>query len=246
MRVMHAPQHVGQNIAHNARAVRALAPRSVGFTELDGGGRHASVSIVRKGLGPLYRLGVARHDASHSQEVPVAVRRTRRFRVTLVDAFQLSDDLPGKGIGNDRWMTIVEYERRGLLKTRKYVHIATHWNAALQNRETGELLRSDRVRTMAESAGPLLEVAIRRYLAAGFTVFVTGDFNYRRPRLGVKLWYWSPQEIFTRCGLAHREDGLDYIAWSRDMRLAKYTVIRPGAVNKSDHPWLIADLRRKR
>jgi hypothetical protein len=159
--------------------------------------------------------------------------------VTKVRVIQISTTQPGqKGIGNARFQINVERTRIGR-KRRKAVHIATHWNAVIQNKDTGEVLKTSRASAMVP-AGRILEHWIKQYLAQGYTVFVTGDFNWREKGKSSD-WWWAPENIFKRCGMHHFSVGLDWLAYSHDVIPRKPIQIIPAGTggNHSDHPWIV-------
>jgi len=240
---------MGDNLEHNLRSIAGLRPTWAGLTEQDAG-RVTTFLRIKATVGALYRI--LSHDrGGHSQECPILFKRTRRifWRITRNYAIQISDDLGEAGIANDRWMNLVEAERRGIWRRRsrpKLLLIWTHWNAAIQDRRTGDpLTHLPRWQAMNDKAGPFLEAAIRSGQAEGRDVIVGGDFNYR---VGAKSgnWYYAPENIFKRCRMKFHHEGLDYLAWSRGLRHDGVHVVMPNpsnpqALNRSDHPWLYAD-----
>jgi hypothetical protein len=246
MKIMHCPQHMGEGLAAGLRTVAKEHPLAVGFTELDLGPRDF-IGELRKGL-PGYRI-CAPDRGQHSREVPIALRegpRTQLERNTLV---QLSEDLPGNGTGNDRWMQIVRFQHAG----HPYFDVAVHWNAAIQNMRTGAMLHNDRVPATVDAARALLH-HVWILQAEGRQGWVHGDFNYRsmNPAEGWnlsddELWQWSPQACFKKLGLRSFETGLDYLAWTEGLRLtADPRIIERGtSENPSDHPWIVGTFERK-
>lgn len=252
MRFMHCPQHVGENLEHNAHAVNALHPDSVGFTELDSGA-HSGVQTLRRIL-TQYRVCAAAPAAGHEQEVPIALR-TRGFVSRVFTSYQsteshrVSPDLPGPGIGNDRHYTVVRLIRRGLPGTSYWrgAHLATHTNAALQG-PRGNVLDNERTR-VTEKAMREIEAKLHALIAEGRQVVVTGDFNYRTFHTpDFRYWEYSPQMMFKRLHMKYHEEGLDYLAWTPGLKLHEPVRVIPASsqLNASDHPWLIADLRYSR
>lgn len=241
MKIMHCPQRMGANLALNLETVREIAPLSVGFTELDLGQSDFTDELAAALT--TYQV-LAPDRGQHSREVPIALRRSPKTQLDGVELVQLSADLPGPGIGNDRWMNVVRFQHRG----DPYFHIATHWNAALQNRMTGRVLEGPRVRA-TETASRLLLTAVSQLREEGREGWVTGDFNYRVHHTpGFQLWEHSPQTVFTKINMAWFADGLDYLAWTPGLRLRKNHPIqvlkRDTENNRSDHPWLVGFFTR--
>jgi hypothetical protein len=241
MKIMHCPQRMGENLARNLATVRQLRPLSVGFTELDLGPKDATAALTQ-GL-PDHEI-LAPDRGEHSREVPIALRRGPATDLERVELIKLSRDIPGGGIGNDRWMNIVRFTHRG----HPYFHVATHWNAAIQDPATGKMKKNERVEATV-TASQRLVTEVGELIAEGREGWVTGDFNYRVHRKpGFRLWEHSPQTCFTTLGMTWFADGLDYLAWTSGLasRAGKgVESIAPGtAGNGSDHPWLVGRFTR--
>ena len=242
MKVMHAPQHIGEHLETNLRGVGRLRPLVAGFTELDPGKRSVMPTVRRC----LRAYSVCTDQVGpHSEEVAVAVRRSPFTKIQSVEVIQLARKVGEKGIGNDRYMTVVRYKRW----SHQYAHVATHWMAALQDRATGNVSVAGNRRAAAMvGAAEKLEGKIRELIDEGREVFVTGDFNYRiHSGAQFHLWDYSPEAIFNRLGMPFRGVGLDWMAWTPGMRLIDFKVLPKGkAPNLSDHPWLIGRFKRRK
>lgn len=241
MKIMHCPQHMGENLTRNLVTVRELEPLSVGFTELDMGPRDFTAALT-EGL-PDHAI-LAPDLGQHSREVPVALRQGPQTTLERVELIQLSHDIPGPGTGNDRWMNLVRFTHRG----HRYFHVATHWNAAIQDPATGEIKQNPRVDATV-TASRLLLTEIGQLIDEGREGWVTGDFNYRVHHVpGFQLWEHSPQTCFTKLGMTWFEDGLDYLAWTTGLALRTgkriETIARGTDRNGSDHPWLVGSFQR--
>ena len=241
MKIMHCPQHMGQNLSRNLETVRELAPLSVGFTELDLG-KTDLIGTLSAGLSGYQVLAPDR--SQHSREVPIALRSSVVTQLERVELIQLSHDIPGPGTGNDRWMNIVRFRHQ----ENPYFHVATHWNAAIQDRETGKMNDNPRV-DAAVTASRLLLTEVTQLLEEGREGWVTGDFNYRVHNTpGFQLWEHSPQSCFTKLAMTWFEDGLDYMAWTAGLQLRKNSQVeileRGTDRNGSDHPWLVGRFDR--
>jgi len=237
MRIMHAPSHVNQHVDSELESIYKINPLSVGRTEMDPG-RTSNVPAMRRIL-----HGYSVHTANigpHSQEVPIGLRMDDDVTDVHSHVTQLSQDL-GKGIGNDRYMTVVLFARKGS----EYFHIQTHWNAGIQAKGTGAILNNDRVKAM-EKAFHIMVHEASGLIAQGREGFISGDFNYRRPPIA-QLWDCSPQKLYSTLGMHYHEEGIDYIGWTKGMRQsAPVRVIARGTrINQSDHPWLVGHFVRK-
>jgi hypothetical protein len=246
MHFMHCPQRELTAVEHNARSVNALNPDSVGFTELDNG-PHSAISTLRRILYN-YRVCAAPPGATHSQEVPIALRTrgsltARLTRYQSTQSEQISPDVPGPGVGNDRHYTVVRFRRPRFAAA----HLATHTNAAIQG-PRGHVLDNERTKVTARAMREI-ESTIHALILEGREVVVTGDFNYRTHKTpGFVYWEFSPQAMFKRLHMKYHEEGLDYLAYTPGLRLHSPVRVIPvsSSLNQSDHPWLIADLRYRR
>lgn len=248
MKAMQAAQHIHEHAEQNMRTILALGPRSVGLTEMSAGPNDtASLDIAREILGPAgYTICTADDGGDHCHEVPVAFRAGRLYVIDQTTVTELSPNLPGDGLGNDRHLTIVRFHNR--LTGRKGAHAHTHWNAGLQGPH-GNMLDNDRVKA-AEVGSERMEHALQELLfGEGRDVQVTGDFNWRLHDndKGFHVWTHSPKAMFDRLGLTYVTSGLDWMAWSKGIkRVGTTQVIPPGHEgNGSDHPWIVARLRRR-
>lgn len=244
MRVMHCPTHTGENVQFNLNSVNTLRPTVVGFTEMY---RPESVRLAQISLTG-YQV-CSQDRGGHSQENLVAVKVKSPLRpfgasVQTHRTVRLSTNIPGPGTGNDRWMNVVRFTHRGT----NYAHIATHWNASIQNRNTGlvNIHTNDRAFAMVH-AFHVMDRTIAALKVEQREIFVTGDFNYRKydtPEF--RLWEYSPQKLFQKNGLEFFEQGLDYLAWSTGVRLRSDIRVIPTTdpLNGSDHPWLVGEFKR--
>lgn len=238
---LHAPQHMFAALEANLDTIARLRPTTAVLTEQDAG-KHDSVARVRKRLGRKYHVLAAKADPSHSREIIVLLRRQRGRRVENVKVDRLSRDF-GPGVGNDRVMVVVRWhDWRGLAAT-----IGTHWNAAIQNKETGALLDISRAQVMTE-AGKALEEVLNELEEEGRRVTGSADFNYRDGLPKSHEWRYAPSNIFRRTDTRAIIRGLDYLWWTpKTLTKRKERIIEAGTGgNHSDHPWIIATFRRPR
>lgn len=158
-------------------------------------------------------------------EVPIYLRRD----VTYLGhgAYKAKRDL-GTPITPERWVT---WARFRVGTSRRMVLINTHLDAALQNRDTGEILDAPRV-DYAEGHMRMLAAEVRRQRRDGFLPFVTGDFNYFRRRPGQPLWRWSPQALMPRLDVSYHGHRLDGVGVPRGVAVLE---AGPIALPGSDH-----------
>lgn len=255
MKVMQAAQHIHSNVEPNLRTIAALSPRSVGFTEMAAGPKDVtSLDAAADILGPLgYQICTKDNGGLHCHEVPIAFRGGKTYHVDEVTVTQISPDLPGDGLGNDRHMTTVRYHnsQTGALHAR----VQTHWNAGLQGPHGNMLTEGPAgARVKAAAVGSeRMETALRELMFNEHRLLeVSGDFNWRMHD-GDKdfhVWTHSPKAMFDRLGLTYVTSGLDWMAWSKALeQVGSEQVIQPGedvkdaGRNGSDHPWILATLR---
>lgn len=248
MRVMQAAQRFDDDVAHNMTTIARLRPRIVAMTEMAiGPNDDVRLSAARKILGPAgYTVCVGEDGGDHCHEIPVAFREGRVYKIDRVQVIQLSPDLPGDGLGNDRHLTVIRFHNR--LTGRKKAHAHTHWNAGIQGPH-GNMLKDPRV-TAAAAGSRIMEGVLRALLGEGRDLSVTGDFNWRLHDndADFHVWEHSPKAMFGRLGLDYVTTGLDWLAWSKRSlrRVGRLVVLDPGHDgNGADHPWIVARLRRK-
>lgn len=241
MRIGHFPQHVNEHMEANLNAEATLKVRSAGHTEMDPGGTDF-IGMMRRILAPA-KIATAKPSdpGKHSREVPIAYRENKFNTVTDHYVVMLSADL-GKGIWNDRHMTVVKW-RKGILRKHKWAHIATHLNAAIQDRVSGEM-KSNLAVEVTENAVHDIEVEIERLVKNGYEVVVTADWNWRDHGNGT-TWFYSPISVAQRNNMHIYSNGLDHVLWTKGLHLRGTVKVFPKqtSFNKSDHPWLILDLR---
>lgn len=239
MRVMTAPQKIGVGLEANLRSIRRFGPRVVGFTELDPGSR-SILPTVRKVLGRSWQV-IARDVGSHSEEVAVAVRTGPFTKVLGVRVEEISPNLPGPGVGNDRYLTTVRLRHYG----RVYVVLNVHTNAVVQNLHTGTMRENERKRVTAVAMKTVEEragAAIADPEVSG--VFVLGDFNIL-PVEESREWTHSPQATFRRLGMTWANTRVVYLAYSKGVEPSVGVVTIPAhsARNRADHGWLLGTFR---
>ena len=234
-RIGHFPKHTRDpDLRTDLRFIKELNVLSGGLTEMS-----YDKDDVMAVLGPSEKQYRVYWDSHRGRpiEIPMFVDRLRvddhEFKYIPV-----SPGDPDSRIVKPRGVSILKFTYRG----RKAAQIHTHWDAVLQNRSTGELVKAKRVRYARENSKTIERVA-RRLIEQGYAVFITGDFNYRDFHwlARFRLWWHSPQRMFKRLGLAWYNSRLDYLAWDPH-RVHKLGIqeIPPGHKgNHGDHPYII-------
>lgn len=200
---------------------------------------HNAADELAKGLPFNDILWDDKTKSSREVLVSLNLRRNRLVGVTGREVSSVSPKEETK-VFKPRSINVVKFINKN--DGHKYALLNYHGNAAVQDRETGVLLKAKRVVQWVRAAG-IIQRRIKQLQKAGYRVLVTGDFNYRRfPRYSkFVLDYWSPQRIFRRRGLEWVEHGLDYIAWPEKMREVK-TVTVPTSQHGGDHDWVVVHL----
>lgn len=236
MKFMHAPQHVGEFVAHNLDSVRRLNPRSVGFTEMDPGA-HSEIPQMRHVLKDYQVCTVANGDLGpHSQEVPIAVRTGPFCKVLGHKVTRISDKAGSTGLGNERYLATARIQRFGL----KVAHLQTHLPAGIQDEKTGKMHANVRV-PAAEHAVKAIMLELSALISEGYEVVLSGDWNWRDRG---EPWEFSPLAVAAIHGMSHYDDGLDWMLWTPGLTGSVKSIPREKGLNKSDHPWLVGRLRR--
>lgn len=235
MRIATANFYVGNTrVAEDAKALAALKPDVVGIQE----GHSGNVAKIKATISQQYRVLVG-GNSIEAQDTPVAV--SRNHKVLKWWTRRISKRSQKENIGMPRTATEVRIKDED---AKTWAVINTHTNAAVQNRETKQPLPKT-IRRVAEFiAGMIvLEAMIRRAKKECNYVVLTGDLNYRVVKTGI--WKFSPQALFARTKMDFVVEGLDYIAFSRNLRVKNKRVIPP-VKGGHDHPWILVDLDPKK
>jgi hypothetical protein len=120
---------------------------------------------------------------------------------------------------------------------RPLAFIGLHPHAAVKGawltRRAAEFRKS--MRALEEKVTELLEE-----YGEDLDVVVVGDLNYPDRK---DTRYWTPRRVFGRLGLQYVAVGIDWMAWSKGLRLVDQTVIN-AADNGQDHPWIEGEFER--
>jgi len=141
-----------------------------------------------------------------------------------------------ENIGMARAATAVRFEYQG----QTYTFINTHLNAAVQSKATKKPL-SRSVKRVYEYIRSIivLESMIKNAQKRGDIVILVGDLNYSPVKEGI--WRYSPQALFKRTKLDYRAHHIDYIAFTKGLKVKNFTII-PKARTGADHDWLTLEL----
>jgi hypothetical protein len=241
MKVMVAPQKVGQGLALNLATVLDRRPLVVGLTEMDLG-QHSFVPTMRETLGSSYTVISDATVGVHSQEIPVAIRNGPSTSVTSSKVVQISPDVGTKGTGNDRYLATVRFRHHG----RVYVVMHTHTNAVIQSHTTLKMLDNERKRVTADAMQTIedkADLVLKDPRVAA--LWIMGDFNILPAPPDIE-WEHSPQAMFRRLGMKSENTRVVYLAWSKGLhRRGGLEVIGARtARNASDHAFLVRGFRR--
>lgn len=242
--ILHAPQHMSAGLLKNLDTILALNPTIADLTEQDAGD-HDNLDLIKAKVGHKYHVLSGPKGPGRARENVILVRKRPWRKITGVFHYTLSEFIPAAGgnpgIGCDRHMIVVEYLDWGRVKK---AHVATHWNAVIQNKATGALLDIPRAQAM-QKAGTLLEQVLRGLKSRGFYVTGGADFNFRDLGSQARSWRYAPHNIFVATRYTFWNHGLDYQWWTPNLAPLTQTTIQPGTQgNYSDHPWLLTTLKK--
>jgi hypothetical protein len=241
MKIMVAPQKLGQGLDVNLDTVLDRRPLVVGLTEMDLGS-HSLVPQMREKLGSSYHVVSDATVGVHSQEIPLAIRNGPSTSVKSSKVIQISPDVGTKGTGNDRYLATVRFRHHGRL----YVVMHTHTNAVIQSHKTLKMLDNERMKVTAK-AMQTIEDKAKEFLKdpAVTALWIMGDFNILPAPPDIE-WEHSPQAMFRRLGMKSENTRVIYLAWSKGVhRRGDLEVIGARTMrNASDHAFLVRGFRR--
>jgi hypothetical protein len=234
IKVSTANFYVGnQRKEHAAAVLGSLNCHAAGVQEAHGG----NVFAIKKVLGKSHAIHMGTNREGKTDVLNVIDKK--KVKVLRHWKRQISARAEVKDIGMPRTAVITRFEYLG----QKYTFINTHTNAGVQSRTTRKPL-SMRIRRVAQFAKGtmVLEGIVRKAQLRGDIVIIVGDLNYRQQR--GKGWKFSPQALFNRTRLDFITTGIDYVAFSKKLKLAKKEVIGMDKTG-SDHPWLVVTLVKR-
>ena len=237
MRVGFFPQHQGDTQRDDLKWIKGANIDWGGFTEVD-----VRIQMLRESLGGMFHV-FPESNLRYVSEAPAIVRRDpQTIDIVSTKTEKVGPGIPGSKISHPRFMTTVRFKHR----ERKCAIINVHWDAGLQARNDGRLLKfTDRVKFTRNMAKEF-EAEIEALRTAGYhAIWVMGDFNYRNfPNVpNFVLWYYSPHRILKRQGMTYYADGVCGMGWTKDVGLiGNMKIVRPGTPgNHGDHNYLIGD-----
>jgi hypothetical protein len=242
MKIMVAPQKLGDGLTGNLKTITRLKPLVVGFTEMDLGHK-TFISQIRTGLGPTYDV-VSSDIGVHSEEIPVAIRTGPHTEVLRFKVLPISPDVGERGWGNDRYLVVVRFRHRD----RTYVVMHTHTDAVIQNLHTGAMFDNIRVDVTAQAMQTIEDQAKDVLADADVTaLWIMGDFNYLPPEDPSLEWKHSPPAVFRRLGMRWVHNRVIYLAHSTGVseRREVTQIMAMSRENASDHAWLVGHFRRE-
>lgn len=203
-------------------------------------GHSGNVGAIKRTINDKYRTIVG-GVAIEKQDSAVVINRKHHILKWWVR--QISKRSQAENIGMPRTATAVRFKS----EKKVWTVINTHTNAAVQNRTTGEPLPL-RIRRVAEFVAGMiiLEAMIRKAKKDSNYVVLTGDLNYRVRQAGKPVWKFSPEDLFRRTKMDFFNQGLDYIAWSRNLEKKGPANVIDASEHGGDHPWIIVDLVPKK
>lgn len=176
-------------------------------------------------LGGYHRLG-STLGGRPALEVPIFLRKDAATYLGG-GAYRVKPDL-GASYTPERWITWARFEHAGY----RWCAINTHFDAALQDRDTGEVYAGAARVQWAQRHMRQLLAEIRNQRGAGYRPLVTADFNYFPRSHQDELWRWSPHIALERARLHyewHRLDGIGVPA------RFEHSSARPFELPGSDH-----------
>lgn len=241
--VICAPQHTGS--PKMRQAMKSLAKIGASYGGLTEMHRSRDRDIMRDEMGDKNRIVNRFLNDFHSLELPIFCKKTpwRRMknkrRLIEQSTIQVSQKVKGKkGIGNPRFVhTAIFEERPGVT----VAIVNTHWNAVIQNPDTGRALNHIRT-VVTDNAARVYENELQRCINAGHHTFGMGDFNWRLRGHNGELAHWSnsPEAIAKRLKMDVIVDGLDRLMYSSNCVLVDKTIVkRLTKVNPMDHNWIL-------
>lgn len=231
---------VGANVYYkNPAPVKAIGiaaatgAHSIGFSEGSVISQHLG---GRKFYVPLIATAKQYQNPVDALDCPMLVRRNLKLRHE--SHTQVTDRLvPHNGIAPERTWTMAVYDAPFLGKGEKVAHLAIHGNwvegiSSTRNAVAGQYAK----------ALPKLDALLSLAESLATVVVVTGDYNSRQ---STKKSFRTIYDVLEDHRMTIKSDGLDAVAYSRRLKLDAWTTIAERRT-KSDHPWVVADLRLKR
>lgn len=241
MDVMAAPQKVGRGLRRSLASIKRSGAHVVGLTEMDLGDRDY-LPVAQQVLGRMWKV-LARDRGEHSREIPILVHLLPWIKIVSHVTVKLSDDIQGKGAGNDRWLNILRIKVWGKL----WIIMNIHTNAEVQRvgHIPHDLVQGPRLDAYLKGMKKLERHIADALVEADGRVVTMGDFNMLDADDG-ETWEWSPHQVFSRLGMTWISERVVYVAWGPGLRaVGKPWVTKANTVtNPADHARLRQKLKR--
>ena len=183
-------------------------------------------------------------DMRDAHDCVTMKRKVKGTHLRHVSFTQVCEDALPKKIAHDRVFSMLAYEAPFLRKaTDKAVPVVCHINIH-PNPVNHDPARTQGVTREFIESMVNLDKMIAFTKALGYIIVVSGDFNLSASRAKTRT-YLTPYDVFKKHGLIVKMEGIDGVAYDRRLRLVDWDVIPKGARTGADHPWIVADFRRK-
>ena len=241
MKIGMFPMKTGQGTRGCINFYKDKNNRLGSMTEMDNGTR-TYIGLLKDILGPKWAV-LTKDHGEHSQECPGSYRPAPWFKVVDFTVTKLSDDVPGKGAGNDRWLSRLEYK----LWRSAYVIYWTHLNAEVQRvLKDGAIVHGPRWDAYKVEIQKI-ETALSRDIADPKIkgVIFQGDVNMLPKGEGMTNPS-SPYQMFKRLKMEWVNTRVIVQAVSHSMRFHRTTIFPPKENGwPSDHGAILSDIRKR-
>lgn len=158
------------------RFLKSKGGRVYTLTEQAISEKRNNAKLIKHVFGLLYAV-LFKVIGVHSAEIPLIFRRGLRARLISFELLPFTENVPGKGLGNDRYVSVTKVRVWG----RYWTIFGLHFNAVIQNHDFhskgyGDFLDIDRWH-VTKAAMPQLAARIRDAKLDSDAVLVGGDTN---------------------------------------------------------------------
>lgn len=242
MRFVVAPMKDGTSTESSLRFLRKLRARVYTLTEMDLG-QTDNVGLAQRVFGRLYHAYFNRDLGAHSAEIPLLLRRLGA-KVLHFKLIPLSPAVPGGGVGNDRYLSVLRFRVWG----RVWTVLGTHIDARIQNHDPkspvyGNFFLNQRW-YVTQKAVEIIENEIVEAKRVSDAILFGGDTNVLPVGEGLTHPN-SPLVMLKRQGFARYYSRVTTVAvWGSTFRSVP-TVYPPGKGGwGSDHAAVVAHVNR--
>lgn len=233
--VVHAPLHGNSATIDDLQHALSLGAIAVGFSEMGAPGKRELAEWAHKrpswrATGSLSTARDARNRfMKRDSQLLVRKRGNRSFERGVL--FGCAASTPLK-IAPERQICYDVFQQGGPLAV-----ITLHPHAAVRSAWKSD--RAEKYRREMERLVALIHRLQRKY-GKDLAIIVMGDLNY--PDVSEPSRHLAPHQLLSDLGLNFLSHGIDYVAWSQNLRSTGHTIITN---NGQDHPWIRAAFRRK-